>query len=56
MLFAAAILSTAAFYTFYFATPIHPRFLFVVLPLVLILWVAGVCAVVGKARAAVGRS
>ena len=55
-LFSAAILATAAFYTFYFATPIHPRFLFVVLPLVLILWVAGVWAVVSRARAAVGRS
>ena len=50
------ILVTAAFYTFYFATPIHPRFLFVVLPLVLVLWVAGACAVVGKARAAAGHT
>lgn len=50
VLLAAEILATAAFYTFYFATPIHPRFLFVVLPLVLVLWVAGVWAVVGRAR------
>ena len=53
---AAAILATAAFYTFYFATPIHPRFLFVVLPLVLVLWAAGVCAVVGKAPSAAGHA
>jgi hypothetical protein len=56
VLLAAEILATAAFYTFYFATPIHPRFLFVVLPLVLVLWVAGACAVVGKARAAAGHT
>jgi hypothetical protein len=55
VLLAAEILATAAFYTFYFATPIHPRFLFVVLPLVLVLWVAGACAVVCKARAAAGQ-
>jgi hypothetical protein len=55
-LFWAAILVTAAFYTFYFATPIHPRFLFVVLPLVLVLWVAGVCAVAGRLRAVAGHT
>jgi hypothetical protein len=36
---------TAGFYTFYKLTPIHPRFLFVVLPMVAILWVAGVGAI-----------
>jgi hypothetical protein len=50
-LLAAAILTTAAFYTLYFFTPLHPRFLFVVLPLVLVLWVAGICAIVGAVRA-----
>ena len=44
LLLGAAILATAAFYTFYFATPIHPRFLFVVLPPLLVLWVAGLSA------------
>jgi hypothetical protein len=36
-----SVAATALFYTFYELTPIHPRFLFVVLPLVLVLWVAG---------------
>jgi hypothetical protein len=49
-LLSAAILTTAAFYTVYFFTPLHPRFLFVVLPLVLVLWVAGVWAIVGAIR------
>jgi hypothetical protein len=51
VLLAAEILATAAFYTFYFATPIHPRFLFVVLPLVLVLCVAGACTIVGAVLA-----
>jgi hypothetical protein len=55
-LFWAAILLTAGFYTFYFATPIHPRFLFVVLPLVLVLWVAGIWAIAGRVRAAAGHA
>jgi hypothetical protein len=37
----SCILSTAALYTLYQLTPLHPRFLFVVLPLVLVLWAAG---------------
>ncbi len=37
---------TAAFYTFYSLTPIHPRFLFVVLPIVLVFWAAGAAFVV----------
>jgi hypothetical protein len=49
-LLSAAILTTAAFYTVYFFTPLHPRFLFVVLPPLLVLWVAGVWAVVGVVR------
>jgi hypothetical protein len=50
VLLSAAILLTAAFYSFYFFTPLHPRFLFVVLPPLLVLWVAGACAVVGAVR------
>ncbi len=42
------ILGTAAFYSVYSVTDIHPRFLYVVFPLVLVLWCAGV-AVVGSA-------
>lgn len=44
---------TATFYTFYLFTPIHPRFLFVVLPIVLVFWAAGAAFVV---RTAVGLS
>jgi hypothetical protein len=40
------VLVTAAFYTFYRVTPEHPRFLFAVLPAVLILWTVGAHAVV----------
>jgi hypothetical protein len=39
---------TAALYTFYFATPQHPRFLFVVLPIVLVYWVAGASLLLQK--------
>ena len=46
----ATVLSTALFYTFYELTPLHPRFLFVVLPVVLVLWAAG-AALVGAAAA-----
>ncbi len=52
-----AIGCTAAFYSFYSVTDIHPRFLYVVFPLVLVLWCSGL-AVVGTAatgrRAAAG--
>ena len=37
----ALILGTALFYTFYFYTPLHPRFLLVALPAVFVLWGAG---------------
>jgi len=40
---------TATFYTFYLFTPIHPRFLFVVLPIVLVFWAAGAAFVVRAA-------
>jgi hypothetical protein len=39
---------TALLYTFYFATPQHPRFLFVVLPIVLVYWAAGVSLLLQK--------
>jgi hypothetical protein len=35
------ILSTAALYTFYSFTPLHPRFLFVALPALFVLWATG---------------
>lgn len=35
--------TTAGFYTIYALTPLHPRFLFVLLPIVFVLWSAG-CA------------
>jgi hypothetical protein len=41
----AAVVLTAAFYSLYQLTPIHPRFLFVVLPIVALLWAAGVAAI-----------
>ncbi|MFZ1881129.1 MAG: hypothetical protein WAU41_13365 [Gaiellaceae bacterium] len=41
---------TAAFYSFYQLTPIHPRFLFVVLPMLFILWAAGAAAVTARVR------
>jgi hypothetical protein len=50
VLLSSCILTTAVFYTFYDPTPRHPRFLFVVLPLVLVLWTAGAAEVVGAAR------
>jgi hypothetical protein len=37
-----SVVATIVFYTFYELTPIHPRFLFVLLPVVLVLWAAGV--------------
>ena len=40
---------TAAFYTFYSLTPIHPRFLFVTLPIVLVFWASGAAVVVRAA-------
>ncbi|HEX7626390.1 MAG TPA: hypothetical protein VF379_04975, partial [Gaiellaceae bacterium] len=41
---------TALFYSFYELTPIHPRFLFVVLPIVLLFWAAGADVVVAAGR------
>lgn len=48
----AWILATALFYTFYFYTPLHPRFLLVALPAVFVLWGAG--AVMLRDRALYG--
>jgi hypothetical protein len=45
-----AVAVTAAFYSVYSVTDIHPRFLYVVFPTVLVLWSAGVAAVTGLAR------
>jgi hypothetical protein len=49
-LLAAWIVPTALLYTFYRVTWEHPRFLFASLPAVFLLWVAGLDAVVGRAR------
>lgn len=43
-----AVAATAAFYTFYEETPIHPRFLYVILPIVLVYWAAGVDTVLAR--------
>jgi hypothetical protein len=51
----ANVLVTAAFYTFYELTPLHPRFLFVVLPVVLVLWAAGAALVAAAAATRFGR-
>ncbi len=45
----AWILTTAAFYTPYKFTSLHPRFLFVTIPAVLVLWSAGVVLVAAAA-------
>jgi hypothetical protein len=45
----SCVAATSAFYTFYLFTPIHPRFLFVVLPIVLVFWAAGAALVVRTA-------
>ena len=46
----ACIAATALFYSFYELTPIHPRFLYAVLPLVLVYWAAGAAAVLAAGR------
>ncbi len=46
---------TALFYTFYQVTPEHPRFLYVVLPIVLVFWAAGAVAVVEAAAKRLAR-
>jgi hypothetical protein len=44
------VASTAALYTFYSFTPLHPRFLFVALPPLFVLWAAGAAAAYELAR------
>jgi hypothetical protein len=46
----AWIVVTAVLYSFYRVTPQHPRFLFAVLPALLVLWTAGAAAVVRQLR------
>jgi hypothetical protein len=41
---------TALFYSFYELTPIHPRFLYVVLPIVLVFWAAGAAVLIAAGR------
>ena len=41
----SSVIATAVFYTFYAGTPIHPRFLFVIVPLVFVFWAAGAAAI-----------
>jgi hypothetical protein len=48
----ACVAVTAVFYSFYEVTPMHPRFLFVILPIVLVFWAAGVSVLVASARKA----
>jgi hypothetical protein len=47
----AALAVTCVFYSFYQLTPIHPRFLFVVVPAVLVLWAAGATAIASQVGA-----
>lgn len=49
----AWILCNAAFYTFYFATPDHPRFLFASLPALFVLWSLGALTVASLVRQSV---
>ncbi|HVU79724.1 MAG TPA: hypothetical protein VHC67_19280 [Gaiellaceae bacterium] len=44
----ACVAGTALVYTFYYGTWQHPRFLFVVLPIVLVYWAAGAAVLLGK--------
>jgi hypothetical protein len=46
----ACVAVTAAFYTFYELTPMHPRFLYVVVPIVLVFWAAGASVVARAVR------
>ncbi len=55
VLLASWILATAGLYTFYSFTPLHPRFLFVALPPLFVLWGAGASAIVQWAGAVLGR-
>lgn len=50
-LLVTAVAVTCVFYSFYQLTPIHPRFLFVVVPLVFVLWAAGASAIASQVGA-----
>ncbi|MGH3070805.1 MAG: hypothetical protein ACRDNB_00880, partial [Gaiellaceae bacterium] len=52
LLLAGWIGATALLYTFYSFTPLHPRFLFVALPAVYVLWSAGAVGIVDRLRTA----
>jgi hypothetical protein len=54
-LLCACVAANAIFYTFYYDTPLHPRFMFVVLPIVLVLWAAGATAALSVRRLALAR-
>jgi hypothetical protein len=56
MLVAGVIVVTAAFYSFYANTPLHPRFLYVAFPELFTLWAAGAVLVVTAASARVRRA
>ncbi|HEY3190475.1 MAG TPA: hypothetical protein VGJ70_23490 [Solirubrobacteraceae bacterium] len=47
----SCVLATAAFFSVYEESPDHPRFLFVVLPIVLVLWAAGAAELVAAVSA-----
>ena len=47
---------TVAFYSFYELTPLHPRFLFVVLPVVILYWTSGAAVLLSAGRALYDRA
>jgi hypothetical protein len=49
------VAANALFYTFYYDTPLHPRFMFVVLPIVLMFWAAGALTALSTPRLALDR-
>jgi hypothetical protein len=51
LVLAAAVAVTAGLYTFYEITPGHPRFLFVVVPLVFVAWAAGAATIASQVTA-----
>jgi hypothetical protein len=51
VLLSGIVLTTAAFYSVYYVTPLHPRFLFVALPALAVLAAAGIIATTSVAAA-----
>ncbi|HZO34853.1 MAG TPA: hypothetical protein VFB17_07230 [Gaiellaceae bacterium] len=51
LVLAGTAAATAVLYTFYALTPMHPRFLFVLVPPVMVLWAAGAAAIASRAGA-----